>query len=195
MSPILWEERFLPGPIMVFGDRLLDALCWPANKPYADRLCDIWVLWPAMISQDFPCFLSRIFLAIFYLYADRPLLCFCYMLTGQVQSPWLYILWTFIFGLVFAVWWPTYFCSLASTYLTLTNWEKSLQHTRVLQYNETALENPLEDLSSWWSWESWESWGSGGSFLLRLLRIFPLDDLGDLEALKTLLSWEFFFWR
>ena len=110
------EERFLTGPIMVFGDRLLDALCWPANKPYADRLCDIWVLWPAMISQDFPCFLSRIFLAIFYLYADRPLLCFCYMLTGQVQSPWLYILWTFIFGLVFAVWWPTYFCSLASTY-------------------------------------------------------------------------------
>ena len=127
-----------------------------------------------MISQDFPCFLSRIFLAIFYLYADRPLLCFCYILTCHVQSPWLYILWTFIFGLVFAVWWPTYFCSLASTYLTLTNWEKSLQHTRVLQYNETALENPHEDLSSWWSWESWESWGSGGSFLLRLLRNFPL---------------------
>ena len=22
-----WEERFLTGPIMVFGDRLLDALC------------------------------------------------------------------------------------------------------------------------------------------------------------------------
>jgi hypothetical protein len=22
-----WEERFLTGPILVFGDRLLDALC------------------------------------------------------------------------------------------------------------------------------------------------------------------------
>ena len=55
------EERFLTGPILVFGDRLLDALFWPANEPYADRLCDIWVPWPAMISYEFPVFLEEYF--------------------------------------------------------------------------------------------------------------------------------------
>ena len=61
---IILEERFLTGPILVFGDRLLDALCWPANKPYADRLCDIWVLWPAMILYEFPCLSIKLFLLI-----------------------------------------------------------------------------------------------------------------------------------
>ena len=38
-----------------------------------------------MISYEFSCFVRKIFLAVFQLYADLPLLCFCYMLTGHVN--------------------------------------------------------------------------------------------------------------
>ena len=118
------DQHAVTGPIKGSADaQHANAVCWPAKKPFADRPF-FAICWPAIV--------------MFLLYADRPcqfplfvhfmnfyfLQYFCYMLTGHVNSHYLYILWNFISCNVFAICWPTNWIHKKNTLLSknLVSW-------------------------------------------------------------------------
>ena len=102
---LLPDQHAVTGPIKESADAWQkNALCWPAKKPFADRPF-LAVCWPAMfvflLYADRPC-KSLLLYVLWFIYFWH---CFCYMLTGHVNTYNCMFYDLFVFGTVFAICW------------------------------------------------------------------------------------------